>query len=280
MSQYRWTLNGGRLQNQSCYKNSEINWIFLPGGPGLGSESLADLTQLLRDKIPGAIWHFDFPNDGSNILDNKPISNWRSSLIQAITSLEKVVLVAHSSSGMYAQTMPELEKLLYGLVLIGSAPDASWQKIFEKYCEKNPDAMITKTEKEYIQNPNNETLRKLLIVSAKNCFVTEKSLKKGKKLFKRIPINSVASDQALKSFDPKKYQATWIPQIINTLIIAGSLDHITPLTLFQKNKKYQRKNISLQEISGAGHYPWFENPDEVVDVFQEFSRKLYENIEG
>lgn len=110
--------------------------------------------------------------------------------------------------------------------------------------------------------------------------VTEKALKEGIALFKRIPINSVASNEALTIFDSKKYQAIWIPQIIKTLIIAGSLDHITPLTLFQNNKKYQRKNIFLKEISGAGHYPWFENPDEVVDVFQKFSKKLGGNVEG
>src|SRR3990167_6744537 len=125
MKQYLWTLDGGRLQYQSTYKNSAINWLFLPGGPGLGSEALTDLTQLLKDKIPGVIWHCDLPNDGSNILDDKPISNWRSSIIQAITALENVVLVAHSTPGMYVQTMPELEKLLHGIVLIGSAPDAS-----------------------------------------------------------------------------------------------------------------------------------------------------------
>ncbi len=68
MKEYLWALDGGRLQYQSFYKNSDINWLFLPGGPGLGSEALTDLTGLLRDKIPGVIWHFDLPNDGSNIL--------------------------------------------------------------------------------------------------------------------------------------------------------------------------------------------------------------------
>ncbi len=35
MKQYLWTLDGGRLQFQSAHNNSEINWLFLPGGPGL-----------------------------------------------------------------------------------------------------------------------------------------------------------------------------------------------------------------------------------------------------
>jgi len=278
MKQYLWTLHGGRLQYQSAWKNSEINWLFLPGGPGLGSEALTDLTELLKDKISGVIWHFDLPNDGSNILADKPISNWRSSLIQAITAFEKVILVAHSTPGMYVQTMPELENLLHGLVLIGSAPDASWQKNFGQYCKENTDSIIADAEENYIKNPHNESLRKLLIAAAKNCFVTEKSLKAGKELFMKIPVNHIASVQASQNFDSEKYQATWIPQKVNTLIMAGSNDHITPLNLFQNNNQYQRENILLNEISGAGHYPWFENPDEVVQGFQAYFRKSYGNI--
>src|SRR3989338_5790594 len=278
MKSYLWTLDGGRLQYQSSYKNSELNWLFLPGGPGLGSEALTGLTELLKNKIPGAIWHFDLPNDGSNILKDKPISNWRAALIQALTAFEKVILVAHSTPGMYVQTMPELETILQGLVLIGSAPDASWQKIFVEYRKNNIDSVIIEAEKEYIKNPNDETLRKLLIAEAKNCFITEKSLRDGKELMMTIPINHAATEQASKSFDSEKYKATWVPQYLNTLIMAGSSDSITPLKLFKNNKTYDRKNILMKEISGAGHYPWFENPNEVVDAFQEFFGKLSGDI--
>src|SRR5690348_11126297 len=81
MKQDLWTLDGARLRCQS--RDSTINWLFLPGGPGLGSEAIAGLTELLNDKIPGIIWHLDLPNDGSNILQNKPISNSHSAIIQA-----------------------------------------------------------------------------------------------------------------------------------------------------------------------------------------------------
>jgi hypothetical protein len=59
------TLDGGPLHYQSS-SAQDLNWIFIPGGPGLGSEALSGLTTLLSAKIPGTIWHFDFPNDGSN----------------------------------------------------------------------------------------------------------------------------------------------------------------------------------------------------------------------
>ncbi len=121
---------------------------------------------MLKNKIPGVIWHFDLPSDGSNVLKDKPISNWRSSIIQATTAFDKVILVAHSTPGMYVQIMPELEGILHGLVLIGSAPDSSWQKNFAEYCKNNVDSNILSAEKKYDENPDNESLRQLLIAAA------------------------------------------------------------------------------------------------------------------
>lgn len=125
MKQYLWTLAGGRLQFESSYKNYGLNWLFLPGGPGLGSEVLVNLTQLLKNHIPGSIWHFDLPNDGSNVLKDQSAYSWRAAIIQAVCSLENVILVAHSTLAMFVQTIPELEQFLHGLVLIGTAPDSS-----------------------------------------------------------------------------------------------------------------------------------------------------------
>lgn len=272
MRDYLWTAAGGRLQYQSSYGNSAINWLFLPGGPGLGSEALADLTALLKNKIPGVIWHFDLPNDGSNRLQDASNFNWRPALIQAANSFEKVIVVAHSTPGMYVQTVAEFENILQGLVLIGTAPDASWQKTFEEYCKNNADFDITAAENEYLKDSNDESLRKLLIAAAKHCFVTEKSILDGQQLFKNLSVNHYASEGYSKVFDSEKYKASWIPQRLNTLIIGGSHDPITPLHLFQNNSNYQKEHILITEISGAGHYPWFENPHAVIKAFQEFAK--------
>ncbi|MCD6026337.1 MAG: alpha/beta hydrolase [Solimicrobium sp.] len=275
---YIWTEDGSRLHYQSSSQNdfpfTGFNWLFLPGGPGLGSEALSNLTELLKDKIPGTIWHLDLPNDGSNILKDKPILNSRSAITQAISALDHVILVAHSSLGMLAQTMPELEELLSGLVLIGSAPDASWQTQFAEFCINNFDPIIAEAEKEYAKNPGNETLRNLLLAAAKRCFVTEKSLIAGRQLIERIPVNHSASEQESLIFNSKEYLATWIPQKINTLIINGSEDYITPLKLFDENEQYHRENILIKKISNAGHYPWLENTEEIVSAFQVYSKKF------
>jgi pimeloyl-ACP methyl ester carboxylesterase len=54
------------------------------------------------------------------------------------------------------------------------------------------------------------------------------------------------------------------------LIIAGEKDHITLLSLFKNNPSYLRKNISINEIPRAGHYPWLEHPNAIVAAFTEF----------
>ena len=247
-----------------------MNWIFIPGGPGLGSEIIAPLTQLLKTTLPGNIWHFDLPNDGSNLLQDHLACNWSGAILQAVDSLQNVIIVAHSTLAMFVQTLPDLESILHGLVLMGTAPDATWQKIFASYHLNHIDEFIILAEKEYLANPNNETLRKLLLAEAKNCFVTDVSLLAGRKLLNNAPINHMADMLYRDVFNSEQYVATWIPQNLNTLIISGEKDYITPLELFLKNPFYQRDNITAKSISGAGHYPWMENPQEVVATFESF----------
>jgi pimeloyl-ACP methyl ester carboxylesterase len=41
------------------------NWLFFPGGPGIGSESLLELVAAAD--CPGTSWLVDLPGDGSNV---------------------------------------------------------------------------------------------------------------------------------------------------------------------------------------------------------------------
>lgn len=65
---YLWTKLKARLLFISANNKASYNWIFVPGGPGLGSEYLLNLIELLH--LPGIVWQFDFPGDGSNITTN------------------------------------------------------------------------------------------------------------------------------------------------------------------------------------------------------------------
>ena len=58
-----WTPLGVRLRAHRRRKG-ECNWLFLPGGPGIGSESLTQLVDAAD--VPGTSWLVDLPGDGSN----------------------------------------------------------------------------------------------------------------------------------------------------------------------------------------------------------------------
>src|ERR1700722_13695852 len=115
---YLWTKLKARLQLIRTTPGANFNWLFLAGGPGLGSDSLNPLTQLLR--LPGSMWNLDLPGDGSNLTtdDSQHFSHWSEALVEAVGALDHVILVAHSTGGMYALATPALEKMLTGLVLM------------------------------------------------------------------------------------------------------------------------------------------------------------------
>lgn len=193
-------------------------------------------------------------------------------MIEAISALSNVILVTHSSSGMFALETSVLEKLLTGLILMDSAPDKSWQPVFQQYVKEHPLPEAEKKEKDYIKHRSNKTLQECVIAAASYC-VTTKGLKKFTDTLKTLPFNYKTYEWANKNFHPT-YKAKWVPKNIPVLIFAGDEDHITPLKLFATLEKFKRKNILIQEIKNAGHYPWIENPKQVITLFNKYCKEL------
>lgn len=264
-----WTDSKARLTKLHSDNNSKYNWLFLPGGPGLGSESLRDLTEILH--LPGTLWHVDFPGDGSNFPEMS-FMNWRKALIEACNELDNVILVAHSSGGMFALATPELEKSIIGLVLMDSAPNKGWLKFYIKYVNAHPLLEAQKLQKLYEEIPSNELLKELTIACAPY-FSTIKSLSRIIALFNTLPFNYKSHLWAEENFD-RTYEAQWIPKKIPTLILGGDQDHLTPLTLFSELKKFNRRNVIIREIKNASHFPWMDNPEQIKQAFSEYCQLL------
>lgn len=275
---YLWSKSGARLQFIKSQGGHPLNWLFLPGGPGLGSESLCQLTKGLS--LPGTLWHLDLPGDGSNVTsDNiKSFKNWPKALVEAVDTFDNVILVGHSSGGMFALDLPLLEEKLLGLVLMDSAPDTSWQIALAEMMKTTPIPELKRLDKIYRQNPNNKTLKELTITSAPY-FFTSDGLKEGISLLQSLPYNYETCNWAEEHFDPH-YKARWIPIKLPTLILAGSHDYMTPLTLFSNLKEFIRDNILIREIKNAGHFPWIENPKEVSTVFNEYVQILSSKLQN
>jgi pimeloyl-ACP methyl ester carboxylesterase len=203
------TASGGRLRFISSLTEGNYNWLFLPGGPGLGSEVLAPLTEILN--LPGTIWHFDLPGDGSNL---GSIECWSQAIIEAATALENVIFVGHSSGGLFLQAVPELEKILKGLVLLDTSPDRTWQDEFAKKALQYPLPEADKLAQEYLNNPSDESLKRYVLASAPHFFTTL-GLEKGIKSLENLPYDYNAIQWTRENFDPT-YETKWIPQQIPT----------------------------------------------------------------
>jgi pimeloyl-ACP methyl ester carboxylesterase len=267
-----WTQSRARLQLIYSSEVGNLNWLFLPGGPGLGSESLLPLLKILQ--LPGKLWLLDLPGDGSNTTSNNSESfkSWPMALIEAAQSFDHVVLVAHSTGGMYALSLPELEKHLEGLVLLDSAPDAAWQVLFAETIKKQPIPGLQALQGNYEKDPSNETLKALTLASAPYLF-TKEGQTSGIESLRSLPYNFETCQWSDKHFD-STYQAKWVPQKIPTLIMAGEEDQVTPLRLFEKEKRFSRDNITFKSIKKAGHFPWIDNPSAVVKEFTAYAQQL------
>ena len=268
-----WTRSGARLQLRVSRPGSAYNWVFLPGGPGLGSESLLPLTALLR--LPGRLWHLDLPNDGSNVIDgpDEPFSRWPQALVEAVSALDAVILVAHSTGGMYALATPELEPFLAGLVLMDSAPDASWQQDFRRHSERHAVHGIQELQERYSAHPDARTLREMSMASAACLSVPGGFVKDQYAFLNDLPYNANSHGWSGQHFD-STYEARWCPQHIPVLILGGRQDYVTPLRLFEQASRFQRRNVTLRAIDDAGHFPWVENPTAVAAAFDDYFREL------
>lgn len=266
-----YTKSGFRLQLQTINDGASLHWLFLPGGPGLGSESFSDLAKNLC--LPGNVWYVDYPNDGSNqISKDNLFDGWRDGLIELLECFDNIILVAHSFSGMFILSDPRIEKLVKGLVLLNTSPSNQWmQQIAEQVLLYDlPDVSVI--QEKYENNRNNQSYKELT-QACSPYFFSMQALKLGNLLLKNLPYSHASYDWALKSFHPQ-YRAFFIPELIPTLIISGEHDHVTPKELFTKDPQWNRKNITIECIKGEGHFPWLISWEQVKTAFKEFIKRL------
>lgn len=267
------TAEGYRFILATKNTQANLNWVFLPGGPGLGSEYYINLLKDLQ--LPGKAWRLDFPGDGSNLeASNNDYPNWAKNLTPALNTLENIILVCHSFSGMFCLTIPELENCLTGFIIMDSAPNKYWR-----------EAMLARAKTYGIESDadyrnirescNNDSEFKQQTLAGWRFFMNAESRQAAKQLLESLPYNYSAYAWAQINFHPS-YECLWIPENIPTLILAGSDDVLTPLSLFQNDSRFQRENIQMREVAGASHFPWIEQPEFVKQLFVEFFEHVYQ----
>ena len=267
-----WTPSGVRLRQRSSSPGA-LNWLFLPGGPGIGSESLEGLVDAAD--LPGATWLVDLPGDGSNTdapgAPSDPFSIWPQVLLEAAQAVPNAVSVGHSTGGMYLLSTPALAAHVIGLVLISTAPDASWLPAFVAMAEAHPLPAVDAATADYEVNPTDDSLGAIAVASAEWNFGPD-AVDRGREFLRRMPYNRAAVDWSDRHFD-HDYVATWWPDTLPTLIVSGSDDRIVSQRLWD-DEHFRGANVERIVIDRGQHFPWFENPSAVREALQSFAGRL------
>lgn len=266
--------NNGTKLTQIKTSKGELNWFFLPGGPGFDASYFSDLTKELT--LPGTLWHIDLPGSGSNVKLGVmyQYDKWGDYLLDLIKKYDNVILIGHSFGGTLILSTPALEKHLHGLILmntiIGSISDLQ-----QAITNKIQGLMLPNDEtmrQLYLHTPSMENYNNLLKTIAPYFFCPE-VIQRGYELLLATPLSQGPLEWANQSF-LLNYRERWVPQNLTTLILGGDKDYRTPFDLFKNDKRFKRDNIRLHEIEEAGHFPWIEQPDAVKQAFTNFSKSL------
>jgi pimeloyl-ACP methyl ester carboxylesterase len=267
-----YTPSGVRLRQHSI-RPGPLNWLLLPGGPGLGSQSLEELANALT--VPGIIWLVDLPGDGSN--RHPPTGtanlfcNWPKVVVEAAQALPNVVFAGHSTGGMYLLSTPELAPYILGLALLDTAPDASWHPRFVAMAGAHPLPSVDRASRLYEAEHCDQHLAAIAVAAADWNF-TPAGLAVGRELLRRLPYNRAAVEWSEANFD-HVYTAKWWPDSIPVLILAGSDDRVVWQGGWD-DARFKTAHVWTKIIPGAGHFPWIENPSAVDVAFNELAERV------
>jgi len=261
-----------RLNKIKSDPNTSLNWIFLPGGPGMGAEYLIDFATKLN--VPGSIIICDFPGDGSNRnVDQINYTLWKDGLLNLVKELQPCILVTHSFSGMFALTIPELESYIKGLIIISSAPNKGWMLELANSTKHYNLPDLSSSLKEFYKNPVDENLKNIFYATKAYLFLPHE-IEKGNVILETTPFNGKSRMWADLNFHPI-YEHKWIPQTLPTLIIGSKDDRLLPSKLMEQQKGFHRPNIEFLTLQNAGHFPWISEFKAIEDALILFNNRVH-----
>ncbi|MDR3491285.1 MAG: alpha/beta hydrolase [Gammaproteobacteria bacterium] len=245
---------------------SDYNWIFLPGGPGLGSEYLLEFCNKLN--LPGNTLVVDFPKDGTNNEGTLEIKYWQDGLIDLLKTYKNSILVTHSFAGMFALNMPEIESHLAGLILMNTTTHNSFFQHVHAMHLKHHLPNLAPAAAAYHLHPSKETFKEFWNTYKYYCFTPEE-MELGEQMIPLLAFNSEAYYFAIQNFF-MQYVCKLHPTSIPTMTICSENDFICPPDIFSQEKYFQSDNITNKIIANAGHCPWLLHFNQVKKCFDAF----------
>ncbi len=266
----QYDANKVRYQLYQSNPGSDLNWLFLPGGPGADSSYLMTLIDILE--LPGKVWLIDFPGSGTNVQENVDYDTWVAIFPEVIARFDRPVLVGHSFGGMFPLLFPMLEHSLEGFVILHSAP-CLWLEEAARYAQEHHLPNLDDVLKEFSENPSEEMLAKSLEACAYYYFPPH-HLEQGREALKNMQLQYAACAWWLQYAQDHNLNAQWIPEKVPTLILGGKYDGICPFQLFRNDSRFHRANIEMLYLEKAGHFSWMDDPEAVRKAFDAFIKGL------
>lgn len=265
-----WTNTGTRLRLIRSNPGENLNWVFLPGGPGFDSSYFLSFTADLP--IAGNIWHCDLPGNGSNELTSEyDFWAWQTALVDAVKSFPNVILVGHSFGAIFSLMCPLLEKELTGMVLLNGATKP-WNQTIKLIGQELQLPSLDKHQHMY-ENELSDAAFKRFSLAACDYYFTPDNAAKGREIFKQTAMTYAPFDWAVNELFIN-FETKWLPSKIPTLFVGAGNDYITPFSIISDDKRLQRDNIEVVCIEGASHFPWIQKKQELIDCLVHFSEKL------
>ncbi|MBU6383133.1 MAG: alpha/beta hydrolase [Verrucomicrobia bacterium] len=277
MNSKKYFFDENHVRYELCQVNGgkPYNWLFLPGGPGMDSSYLRDVASSLE--LPGNVWLIDLPGNGTNEDSLRNFDTWFEIFPSVIQKFDNPILVGHSFGGMFPLFFPELEHQLKGFVILNSAP-CLWLEEAVSYSKQFDLPDLSQEMQDFTRQPNRETFDAAL----KACmpyYFSPSALSRGSALVLTVPLNYLAAVWWQQKVLETHYSAKWVPQQVPTLIIGAKFDAITPFSLFEKDTRFARDNITMRFIEDAGHFPWIENPTAVREALTEFISQIQSSMD-
>ena len=265
----RYLDTGYRLKKLPSHPGM-LNWLFFPGGPGIGSAYFEKFCIDLD--VTGTKYLFDFPKDGTNPEGSLDLSLWKNGFIDLCESTPNCIVVTHSFSGMFCLTIPDTEQYVKGLVLMATTPSNTFFEHIMAMKETHDLPDISSLLTTYAQDPSVNNYKKFWKTYKHYCF-TQQEQEEAEKALALFAYNCDAYSFAVDHFYPH-YKSCWVPSKIPTLTIAGNMDCICPPHAFVNNPDYARPNITNLLIQNAGHCPWILDMTTIQRSFRSFQKNV------
>lgn len=242
---------------------------FIPGGPGLSSHTLAGVERLTRSFDVALV---DPPGTAGLPEATTPaFDEIVDSLCEALRETKRSLIIAgHSFGGYYAlRCLSRAVLPIRGLALVSTPlTPATYAEASKRYSNLK-DANIVASEKRWEESPSEETFR-AWVSSCSPMFFGDAARERGCRMLLEDRMSYLSGKNLMDLMSAAQLSQELILAARSyrgpKVFLAGADDALYPVDFMKKDAALIP--MEFQPISKCGHFPAFENSEEVTRTFE------------